>query len=405
MMSLTATGTLRAGLRGLLCAAAALIVTAQVSADQNLATEAVGGPTISLSTNGLAFQAGDVHVLSGAASSPVAMAVDIYVAAQAPDGGTTYYLVPTEPLSLVPWIAPLHAGVSLPAGFDVPSQPIFSGQMPALPQGAYTWYAAFTAAGTGTVVSNLAKVQWAYGPLTYAAENRSITSGGVSRTFVLSRPNVNTAGLPLVISLHGDGGTGNSIRQGLPIENRFLAVYAYPDAPDGTFEYYTTGGRAAEARFTRDLIAALEAELGIDSKRVFVTGMSGGATLANALGCYLGPDVIRGLGIHSGTLYPIDDDFTYTANGGVSCALPATRFIWGTADVGEGTSYAEGQDVRDNHLATQDCGPATTPALPAPCAAYTACGRAVHWCAIGGLGHSIWSEAGAAFAAFFTLVP
>jgi polyhydroxybutyrate depolymerase len=374
---------------------------AQTRLDEGLAP-AAAGPTVALSTNKLTYQEGDLHVLSGAASSPVPLTVDVYVVAQAP-WGETFSVVGSN--QLAPGIAPYLSGVALAGGFNFASQPIFSGQVPALPPGTYTWFAAFTAAGTSTLVSNLAQVKWVYGSPGYLAENRVLASGGVPRAFVLARPGGNTAGLPLVIALHGDGGNGTLIRQALPIENHLLAVFAYPDAPDGTFEYYTASGRAAEAQFTLDLIAALSGELGIDTARVFVAGLSGGATLANALGCRLGPGVIRGLGLHSGTLYPVDDDFTYTEDGGVSCPLPPAAFIWGTADVGAGTSYEEGQAVRDNYLATQDCAATTTPVPPSPCVAYDGCGRAVLWCAIEGLGHDLWPGAAGAFATFFNGVP
>lgn len=266
--------------------------------------------------------------------------------------------------------------------------------------------------GTLTLVSNLAQVDWIYGsqpaPPSYIVENRTIDSGG-PRPFVLARPDPGEAGLPLVIMLHGDGGTGAGIRAAVPLESNFRAVYAYPDAPGGTFEYYTIAGRVKEAQFVNDLIAALQAELAIDPARVFVAGFSGGATMANALGCYLGPGVIRGLGINSGTLYPIDEgagpDFTYTGNGGVSCPLPAALFVWGTEDMGGGTTYAEGQAVRDNYLATQGCAATTTPVSPSPCVAYDGCTRAVRWCPIEGMGHALWSEADEAMAAFFAGPP
>jgi poly(3-hydroxybutyrate) depolymerase len=134
--------------------------------------------------------------------------------------------------------------------------------------------------------------------------------------------------------------------------------------------------------------------------------MSGGATMANALGCRLGPSVVRGLGIHSGTLYPTDDasgkpEFSYTDNGGVSCALPDTLFVWGKADNTEGVSYAQGQSVRDNYLATQSCANTSEPWTSAPCVRYDACQRDVVWCAVDGLGHSIWPGAAQAIWSFF----
>ena len=160
----------------------------------------------------------------------------------------------------------------------------------------------------------------------YVSETRTIVSSGVSRSFVLARPASIPVGsaLPLVFSLHGDGGNGASMRSGLPLEVQATsgAVFIYPNAPGGTFEYYTYDGRTREAVFVNDVIAAMHTEFNIDTTRVFVVGFSGGATMANALGCRLGPIVLRGLGIHSGSLYPIDNgmgvpDFTYTGNGGV----------------------------------------------------------------------------------------
>ena len=232
-------------------------------------------------------------------------------------------------------------------------------------------------------------------------------SGGVMRSFVLTHPSPMPGGLPLVFSLHGDGGNGAGMRQALPLEAQAngTAVFVYPDAPGGTFEYYSDAGRTAETTFVNDVSALLRAELTIDTARVFVTGFSGGATMANALGCRLGPLVIHGLGIHSGTLYAVDNagvpDFTYTPSGGVSCPLPATLFVWGESDVESGVSFPEGQAVRDNYLATQACAVTTTPWRAAPCQSYDACAAAVVWCPIAGMGHSIWPGAAAAIWTFF----
>jgi endoglucanase len=236
----------------------------------------------------------------------------------------------------------------------------------------------------------------------YVSESRSIVSSGMTRSFVLARPASIPAGiaLPLVFSLHGDGGTGAGMRTALPLEAQATsgAVFIYPNAPGGTFEYYTYDGRSREAVFVTDVIAAMQAEFGIDTTRVFVVGFSGGATMANALGCRLGPGVVRGLGIHSGTLYPVSNgmgvpDFTYTGNGGVSCPLPAAAFIWGENDNTPGVSFAEGVNVRNNYVASQGCSASTTPTLVSPCVAYDGCTRVLDWCPIPGMGHSIWSQA------------
>ncbi|MBL0163910.1 MAG: cellulase family glycosylhydrolase [Xanthomonadales bacterium] len=236
----------------------------------------------------------------------------------------------------------------------------------------------------------------------YVSETRNIVSSGIPRSYVLARPASIPPGtaLPLVFSLHGDGGNGANMRAALPLEAQATtgAVFVYPNAPGGTFEYYTYDGRSREAVFVTEVIAAMHAEFGIDTSRVFVVGFSGGATMTNALGCRLGPTVIRGLGIHSGTLYPVNDgggipDFTYTGIGGVSCPLPAAAFIWGENDNTSGVSFAEGVNVRNNYAATQACNGSTSSSLISPCVSYDGCTRELDWCAIPGMGHAIWSQA------------
>ena len=237
----------------------------------------------------------------------------------------------------------------------------------------------------------------------YISENRSIVSSGNTRSFVLARPDPISSNLALVFSLHGDGGNGASMRTALPLEAAAAgaAIFVYPNAPGGTFEYFSDAGRTREVQFVRDVIDALAIEFAIDRSRVFLTGFSGGATMSNALGCRLQADEIRALGIHSGTLYPINADFSYTGNGGVSCDLPATMLVWGINDTTSGVSYAQGVSVRNNYLATQNCAATTTPRPPSPCVDYEQCQRDVAWCAIPTLAHSIWSGAAVAIWDFF----
>jgi poly(3-hydroxybutyrate) depolymerase len=255
----------------------------------------------------------------------------------------------------------------------------------------------------------------------------------ITHTFVLVRPIPravpNTKGLPLVIVLHADGDTGADIRTDLPIENYLTAFYAYPDGtesntwkkPDGRqFNYHSVDGRNNEKQFVKDLIDKLQGEFPINTGRVFIAGMSGGATMANALGCYLRPSVIRGLGIHSGTLYQIETEtgekvvekdvegnVIFDVNGGVNGPLPDVRFVWGKEDYGDGTTYAtDGQDTFNKYLKTQGCAETWT---PVDCVdddkfhyfAYKGCARAVELYEICGLDHNIWPGAADAFATFF----
>lgn len=232
----------------------------------------------------------------------------------------------------------------------------------------------------------------------YVAETRTMDVDGVNRSYLLARPDpMPTTALPLVISLHGDGGNSASMRAALPLEAAATnagqqAVFVYPKSAAGAFEYWSDAGRAHEGLFVQQLISALQGPLGIDANRVYLVGFSGGATMANALGCRLGRGVIRGLGIHSGSLYPAGGDFGYTPGGGVTCALPPAILVWGMTDATPGVDFATGQAIRNNYLATHGCAASTTPFAPAPCVNYDDCAHTVSWCAIPGLGHSVWGS-------------
>lgn len=233
----------------------------------------------------------------------------------------------------------------------------------------------------------------------YISETRTLNIGDTPRTYLLARPNPMPAtALPLVISLHGDGGNSTDMRLALALETPAAgqAVFAYPKSAGSAFEYWSDAGRTHEGQFVQQIIASLHGELGIDTRRVYLAGFSGGATMANALGCRLGRGVIRGLGIHSGTLWPAGGDFG-EAGGGVLCDLPQAILIWGMNDVQDDVAYnPDGLGTLSKHRVTQQCAATSTAFTPSPCVAYDDCNHRVHWCAVPVLGHSIWGSGGAA---------
>lgn len=243
----------------------------------------------------------------------------------------------------------------------------------------------------------------------YATSNGELVVNGETRTFLVAHPADATAiSLPVILSFHGDGSSGSSIRKALALEahGREPAIYVYPNASGGIFRYATHEGRELEAAFVQSLLAQIEEELPVDRSRVYLVGFSGGATMVNALACRLGSNVIRGVGIHSGTLYPVDSgggahDFVENAYGATSCDLPASLIIWGEQDLSEGTSFAEGQITRNRHVATQGCSQATEDGPVALCRNYHSCTRPVSWCPIPALGHQAWPDAANAMWQFF----
>lgn len=130
---------------------------------------------------------------------------------------------------------------------------------------------------------------------------------GDTRTWVLYRPHIVPppgAVLPLVIALHGGGGTGAGMatftRDGfnrLADRDGFFVVY-----PDGKKFFLRKRGwndgrnvdsipaqqhRVDDVGFIRALIDRLTTDYPIDPKRIYVTGASNGGFMTNRLGCEL----------------------------------------------------------------------------------------------------------------------
>jgi polyhydroxybutyrate depolymerase len=139
------------------------------------------------------------------------------------------------------------------------------------------------------------------------AVQRTIAFGGFERTYVLHVPQRAVRGqAPLVVALHGQGGSGeNILEQGRWIEKADAEGFVVV-APEGLAENpkrrarflgnrrsWNSGdltGSPASARrtddsgFIRAVIEAVRAEQGIDARRIYVTGFSNGAAMAFRLG-------------------------------------------------------------------------------------------------------------------------
>ncbi|MBI5777915.1 MAG: dienelactone hydrolase family protein [Planctomycetes bacterium] len=131
------------------------------------------------------------------------------------------------------------------------------------------------------------------------SQAESITVNGLTRTYWVHLPASydKSRARPLVIVLHGGGGTGekmiNHTLGGLNTlvdKEGFIAVY-----PDGIEKHWNDGRPQAISRahkegvddvgFISALIGRLDKEFGIDRKRVYVTGISNGAKMSFRLAC------------------------------------------------------------------------------------------------------------------------
>ena len=130
---------------------------------------------------------------------------------------------------------------------------------------------------------------------------RSIISAGLGRTYRIHIPGSYEKAnpIPLLIVLHGGGGTGEGmvkLTQGgfniLSDKEGFIVVY-----PDGIEKHWNDGRENVSYRayrekiddvgFISSLIDHLAKEYNIDIRRVYVTGISNGAIMSFRLGCEL----------------------------------------------------------------------------------------------------------------------
>jgi len=149
----------------------------------------------------------------------------------------------------------------------------------------------------------------------------SLEVGGVRRSYRVYLPSRLTPyhAVPLLLALHGGGGSGAQFERdsgfdGLAEADHFIVVY-----PDGTPTRSGAGGRVWNAggccgvadqahedvddvAFVRALIGKLRASYPIDRRKVFATGHSNGAMLSLRLACELS-DELAAVAVQSGVLF------------------------------------------------------------------------------------------------------
>jgi polyhydroxybutyrate depolymerase len=112
---------------------------------------------------------------------------------------------------------------------------------------------------------------------------QTIVAGGRERSFVLYTPDGVGIGEPLVIALHGRLGTGAGMEKLTHLERiaareRFLLIY-----PDGVRKSWNDGRETPAEKegvddigFIRALMDSAVRHCGVDTKRIYVTGISNG---------------------------------------------------------------------------------------------------------------------------------
>ena len=134
-------------------------------------------------------------------------------------------------------------------------------------------------------------------------QRSSIAHDGLDRTFIIHNPAFHDtpAPLPLVIALHGNGGNAESMilvtrRAFNDLADRDGFIVVYPDGIELNWNDGRMGeqpgdgahaGRIDDVGFISALIDLMIRDHRVDPARVYVTGISNGATMAYRLACEL----------------------------------------------------------------------------------------------------------------------
>jgi polyhydroxybutyrate depolymerase len=123
---------------------------------------------------------------------------------------------------------------------------------------------------------------------------QTLTSGGRARAYRLFVPpsyDGRTA-LPLVLDLHGSGGTAsgeaaNSRFEALAAAEGFAVATLQAGAEGNRWNVPITAERPDDVQYVSDVIDHVAARVCTDTARVYATGFSGGARMSSLLGCKL----------------------------------------------------------------------------------------------------------------------
>jgi polyhydroxybutyrate depolymerase len=139
---------------------------------------------------------------------------------------------------------------------------------------------------------------------------QDLTSGGRERSYRLFVPQGydGRTPLPLVLELHGSGGTAEgqartSLFALLGDREGFLVASLQAAAEGNRWNVPITSERPDDVRYVSDVIDHVAAHVCTDQQRVYATGFSGGARMSSLLACKLG-DRIAAIAPMSGLRWP-----------------------------------------------------------------------------------------------------
>lgn len=195
---------------------------------------------------------------------------------------------------------------------------------------------------------------------------------------------------PVVYVLHGHGGSAAKVRSSFDLESyaKGAAIFVYPEGGAG-WDLDSPASKNGDVALFDASLASTQSTHCVDLRRVFVTGISNGAYMANQLGCRRG-DRIRAVATHAGG-GPYENDGRYDERGNLVCSQKpvASLVVHGLADAT--VKPSEGQKSVDHWTHANHC--ASTPTRSSPnCVSYGDCQNPVTSCKVPSLGHALWPD-------------
>lgn len=195
-----------------------------------------------------------------------------------------------------------------------------------------------------------------------AAFEVEVSHNGLDRRFLVITPADAPTGAPVLLMLHGAGGTAENQANMSEVSDLVAAegVWAVlPDALYGRWEDPTQPTGADDIGFLRRVIDFAVGEFELDASRVYATGLSAGAFMTTQVGCALA-DQVAATAVVAGAI---------TRQLSLNCdPQPTPRpimFIAGTTDLivpynGGRFGVLSLPDTFDFYLGLHQCNPAST---------------------------------------------
>jgi polyhydroxybutyrate depolymerase len=226
-------------------------------------------------------------------------------------------------------------------------------------------------------------------------KDQSLTVGGVKRLYSISLPpSYDSKKLyPVIFAFHGDGGTGESMKNGFNFEAKHgdEAIFVYPNGTGNTWDNDTFDStKNKDVLFIDAIVAELKANYCVQPTKFYATGFSRGGFFTSHIACQRG-DVFAAVSPQGGGGPYDGSGKNFDNNGNLLC--PSKRKIPVLFVIGQNDSLLkDARDGRKHWLWSNSCQAATTAAAPAPCVTYNGCGKEIKWCEIPGQGHDVWSQ-------------